>query len=795
MSITDLQKQLEIIFQAAPGPHEIRVIGRYYQVSLDGQAIERVLESERGDLQAFSIGCPTTPQEALADIQGHFRDREPHNCYIVLNRVSDNFSLSFRKQKIGDTWTPKHTTILTKARDIQAVCSLAIDLDRKKTAIDEEGNKLCASDEELNSLDQVRTSVVEFLTEFSLQPSYQLCSGNGYQIVVFFQASHNDLDRAKSAVSTILEGLHSKFAEEADIDVKLKDPSRVVRLAGTWNRKPARIEVPDQGRKHRLATLLDASVPQVCNSFSGILALVEALRPLVEQANINTSTGEDKENAIIRGHKVQPQKLTGWRREVAEALSGREEEWCLSKGFYDFRDCGNYRRGFTPGSHSNPRGNFALCPDGYFFLFGDRQVSGYLQEYLIQIEGMDKDRAWEELAEYVEIVPHSACRECGIEIYWRDRQPFSDRDRKERHRCRQEAKQKEQNVTPGGEEQEAAPQQTTTATQQGNTSTTPERPIILQVLDRDSFSDWGEFSRVPGGLKTGWKTLDEYVQIWPVGLTTIGGRPSHGKTTFLLNLCRNMIGLYPDQLFPFFTYEEPAREIALKFLMCVSGYQFPHTAPHKNSWAFRDYLRVGYEGCSDVRKTRIDEAMGEISSWIANDRLRIIGCSYQVLQLVEAITALAQNYHVGAVFVDYLQKVKPSERTGTRQLELQRITETLQETAKKLNLPIILGAQLKRETTLKTMSMNDFREAGDIENETNTGLGLWNPVVGESEEDQMEALKHCTPTQTTLKVVILKNRNGAVGQKLTLKFQPPILRISDPADNSDHEDIRRRYGR
>lgn len=64
------------------------------------------------------------------------------------------------------------------------------------------------------------------------------------------------------------------------------------------------------------------------------------------------------------------------------------------------------------------------------------------------------------------------------------------------------------------------------------------------------------------GYKTGFSDLDNLVAIEPGTLTMIAGRPSHGKTTMMLNMYRNMIQADEDKSFLFYSYEEHRPDIA-----------------------------------------------------------------------------------------------------------------------------------------------------------------------------------------------------------------------------------------
>ena len=71
----------------------------------------------------------------------------------------------------------------------------------------------------------------------------------------------------------------------------------------------------------------------------------------------------------------------------------------------------------------------------------------------------------------------------------------------------------------------------------------------------------------PRGLKTGFKGLDGRVVIQPLTLNFVAGRPSHGKTTVMLNMLRNMIRSNPDKAFMFYSYEESHVDIYTKILL------------------------------------------------------------------------------------------------------------------------------------------------------------------------------------------------------------------------------------
>jgi hypothetical protein len=87
-------------------------------------------------------------------------------------------------------------------------------------------------------------------------------------------------------------------------------------------------------------------------------------------------------------------------------------------------------------------------------------------------------------------------------------------------------------------------------------------------------------------------------------------------------------------------------------------------------------------------------------------------------------------------------------------------------------LPIILGAQFNREVVnLLKLHPTKIGEAGDIEKQANTILGMWNNNLP-SIVTPVEAkdIKEKGPEPDTIFVKILKNRGAVIGSECMLQF-------------------------
>jgi len=270
------------------------------------------------------------------------------------------------------------------------------------------------------------------------------------------------------------------------------------------------------------------------------------------------------------------------------------------------------------------------------------------------------------------------------------------------------------------------------------------------------------------GLKTGYESLDKVFLIPPEAITIIGARPSHGKTTLLMNLALNMTGLYPDKSFFFFSYEESRKQVGVKLLNILTGEILDRT---QNVRALEDYLRA-----KGPARVAIEAGKAKFTELTESKRLWIIDEPFFVDELTDTLGQLKERYSIGAVFIDYIQKIKIKGRYSTRQVELQKISERILETAKGLSIPIILGAQLGRDPQHSDkVRLDNLREAGDIEQDANLVLGLFNPAMEKSQDEGERTLGD----EVELKVTVLKNRNGPVNEERTLIFNRPLLTIKD----------------
>jgi DNA primase len=291
-------------------------------------------------------------------------------------------------------------------------------------------------------------------------------------------------------------------------------------------------------------------------------------------------------------------------------------------------------------------------------------------------------------------------------------------------------------------------------------------PYLLEDFTEDIIS-------TPEALSTGWPSLDKLAKIPAGALTIIAGRPGQGKTTFQLNLLSNLLNLYPEKKFYYFSYEEAKKAIALKLIMIRAGAVLQ---AESNYGAYVHYMK-NRRGSVEASDRRIEQALQEFDELTTAGRLTISDDMYPADDLATVIGLLAKKGNTGAVIVDYIQRI-PTQSQSQRYLELKIVSSRLLEQAVKLDIPIILGAQLNRSQDSTKPRLENLRESGDIEQDANLVLSLHTPAIEglETADSQTKVT-----TLVDMEVSILKNRGGASGRKITLSFNRPVLRISEKA--------------
>jgi len=299
-----------------------------------------------------------------------------------------------------------------------------------------------------------------------------------------------------------------------------------------------------------------------------------------------------------------------------------------------------------------------------------------------------------------------------------------------------------------------------------------------------------EIATIPPAYKTGYSSLDKFVGFTPGAITLIGGRPSHGKTTLMFNLLLQMSDLYEHEKFYFFTFEEPLKNLSVKLLNCLIGVSL--------SGYFPDYgdlsKPTNYEFLKAYIKDKrtdlgeVEEGKKKLQELVDSQRITVIDRNYSVEELASLIAYLNKNKRekIGGVFIDYIQRMKTERKTQDKRTEIAHISDQVLQIAKESGLPIILGAQLNRATTgnrNNKPTLENLKEAGNLEEDANTVLSVYNESREKEETEGGETYKGMR--EVDLEIKALKNREGEVNRSTILTFDKWTGLIKEKEIESD----------
>jgi len=286
-----------------------------------------------------------------------------------------------------------------------------------------------------------------------------------------------------------------------------------------------------------------------------------------------------------------------------------------------------------------------------------------------------------------------------------------------------------------------------------------------------------EFRKTREGLKTGISGLDKKVRIKPGAITIIAGRPGEGKTTLLYNIMLRMAKENPKLHFLFMSYEEAKKKLAKKMLINLSGIVLSKD-PGNNQEEFENMLRnPGYTIPEDSMAGWLS-GTEDLSDLLKSGRVTINDRQPDIMSLVRILRGFSRRYgeNAGPVFIDYVQQIPNRDKAAsTRQVIIQDISNQIKKAAIRLDLPIVMAAQLNREAQptgknggegFPYISMSRVRESGDIEQDANTIITI-----------QM------SPDKRTVGLHVVKNREGETSvpgeNPIYLDYDAPVLRMED----------------
>ena len=276
----------------------------------------------------------------------------------------------------------------------------------------------------------------------------------------------------------------------------------------------------------------------------------------------------------------------------------------------------------------------------------------------------------------------------------------------------------------------------------------------IQISSKDdylksSFNNDKETRAKMPVIKTGIKSLDEQLQIRN-GVHLVGGLPSAGKTTLLVQLADTFASQGHETLF--FSLEQNEYDLTIKSLNRIKNQYSLSDEEALNKYnSFADHIKT----VTSTGSVTIDELCTVVRDFVSMHKKKPI------------------------IFIDYLQLLRTSKKLAKRE-EIEEISHQIINLSKEFGLTIFVLSSLSRANYLSPIDLESFKESGSLEYDADVVLGLQYQLIRESafvnttsvdKKRLMLAQEKSKPTRR-VELVCIKNRFGEMFDSCKLDYTP-----------------------
>ncbi len=249
------------------------------------------------------------------------------------------------------------------------------------------------------------------------------------------------------------------------------------------------------------------------------------------------------------------------------------------------------------------------------------------------------------------------------------------------------------------------------------------------------------------GIPMGFSKLDEITSgLNKSDLVLIGARPAMGKTSFALNIARNVS--MTGKKVVFFSLEMSNEQLAARVLSTEARVE-------------SNKLRSGDISSDEwVRLAQATERLSKCNLYF-DDTASIT--------VPEIKSKIKRARDVDCIIIDYLGLMESAKKKENRVQEVTEITRSLKMLAKDMKIPVVCCAQLSRGPEKNGKSSNrpmlsDLRDSGSIEQDADIVMMLYREGYYKSSAQNADEID-----MTKADVDVAKNRHGPT-ERVTLHW-------------------------
>lgn len=254
---------------------------------------------------------------------------------------------------------------------------------------------------------------------------------------------------------------------------------------------------------------------------------------------------------------------------------------------------------------------------------------------------------------------------------------------------------------------------------------------------------------VARGVKTGFTDFDRHTGGLHEGdLTIIAAASSQGKTSFALNMAKNVAS--HGAKVAFYSLEMNDVQLTSRIISSVSGLSSKE---------------ILYRSMSNEMIKEFDKGVGKIQDLeiYFDDR-----STSSIETIIQSIRKMVFKFGISGVIIDYLQILSITNKTQTEEQFLGSVARRLKNLAKELNIWILALSQLNRKNAENAPSLADIRASGQIGEAADNVILIYRP---ELYSRSYPAPYASTSTEGTALIDIAKGRNVGI-TKFILGFKP-----------------------
>ena len=241
------------------------------------------------------------------------------------------------------------------------------------------------------------------------------------------------------------------------------------------------------------------------------------------------------------------------------------------------------------------------------------------------------------------------------------------------------------------------------------------------------------------GIPTGFEKLDYMTSgLQAADLVIVAARPGLGKTSISLNIAAHA-AMEHGKSIGIFSLEMTKEQLMLRMLSNKSKVNYSN-------------IRSGYIKDDDLEKlVHAADELGQAKIYIDDTP------AITVLEIRAKARRQQRDKGLDMIIVDYLQLMRGSRRSESREREIAEISGSLKALAKELSIPVIAVSQLSRQTESRSErrpQLADLRESGAIEQDADLVLFIHRADVYRKDPEEKDGIAE---------LIIGKQRNGPTG--------------------------------